>query len=110
MGGHTRRRRPDRSYALPGARPISFLHGHIGFGVIRYLSSEFFGITILRNPLERVVSQYFFLRERKTLASDYYKKRSLQYFLADPKVSHLFTNVHTRVFSSDSLQISEKPA
>jgi len=89
---------------------VAFVHGHVGFGLTEYLGPDFSVVTILRNPLERAVSQYFFLRSRKDSEDSYYRRHTLDYAIADPRVNHLFTNVQTRVLSSGNIRISDKPA
>jgi hypothetical protein len=89
--------------------PLSLLHGHVGFGINRYLTSEFQLVTILRNPIERTISQYFFLKKAQNLDAAYYQDHSLDHAIMDPEVGHLFTNVQTRVLSSDDVHIPDKP-
>jgi len=44
---------------------IKFISGHIGFGVHEFLQRPYTYITVLRNPIDRVVSQYYFLLTKK---------------------------------------------
>jgi hypothetical protein len=98
-----------RSLADLGRKPVRLIYGHVGFGVAKYLPSDFSMITILRDPMERVLSQYYFLRGRKKSPDSYYQKHSLEYALSDSEVNHYFSNVQTRVLSSAEVQISQKP-
>jgi hypothetical protein len=99
-----------RSLAGLNRKPVRFVYGHVGFGIAKYLPSDFSMITILREPTERVLSQYYFLRGRKKSPEAYYQKHSLEYALSDPGVNHYFSNAQTRVLSSVEVQISQKSA
>lgn len=44
---------------------IKLILGHIGFGLHQYLSSPYVYITMLRNPINRVISSYYYLRKTK---------------------------------------------
>jgi hypothetical protein len=93
-----------------GNTPVSFVYGHVGFGITKYLTPDFKTITILRDPIQRSISQYFFLQERKEAGASYFQNNSLAYAIEDPEVNHLFTNVQTRALSSQTVLISDKPA
>jgi hypothetical protein len=99
----------SKSLAGLSKRPVRLIYGHMGFGIAKYLPPDFSMITILRDPMERVLSQYYFLRGRKNSPESYYQKHSLEYALSDPEVNHYFSNVQTRVLSSVEVQISQKP-
>lgn len=42
-------------------KKIKFLHGHISFGVDEYLPNSSIYITMLRNPVERIISHYYYV-------------------------------------------------
>jgi hypothetical protein len=44
---------------------ITLLKGHMPFGLHKHLSDRFEYITFLRNPVERVISQYFYIKKNK---------------------------------------------
>ncbi|PIG90647.1 sulfotransferase family 2 domain-containing protein [Gloeocapsopsis sp. IPPAS B-1203] len=49
---------------------ISFVSGHIGFGLHSLLTRPCTYITILREPVERVVSHYFYLQNRNAVSKE----------------------------------------
>ena len=41
---------------------IKVIRGHIGFGVHKYIIGEYIYITILRDPIDRVISLYYYIK------------------------------------------------
>ncbi|TAN51416.1 MAG: hypothetical protein EPN21_06675, partial [Methylococcaceae bacterium] len=61
-----------------------FIATHCGYGVINRINRDNKKIILLRDPVERIVSQYFYLRELEnnvSYSSPYAKKLSLQEFI-----------------------------
>lgn len=50
-----------RSLSKTRQRAIEFISGHVGFGLHEYLQRPCTYITVLRDPVERVISYYYFL-------------------------------------------------
>lgn len=50
---------------------IQVLRGHIGFGLHRYLPQRSTYITLLRDPVERVISHYYYIREAIAAGTDF---------------------------------------
>ena len=44
---------------------IKLLKGHMPFGLHKYLDDEFEYITFVRNPFERVISQFYYIKQNK---------------------------------------------
>ena len=66
-------------------KAIAFISGHVGFGLHQFLERPCTYITVLRDPIERVVSYYYFLQRNQNAIV---KDRTLQEF-----VRH-FSGVH----------------
>jgi hypothetical protein len=66
---------------------IRVLRGHIGFGVHRYLPQPSTYITLLRDPVDRVISHYYYIRQvlasGMTFATRPWLHETLQMDLAD---------------------------
>jgi len=45
-------------------KDVRFVSGHIGYDFAKQLMTERFSFTFLRNPIERILSMYFFCRSR----------------------------------------------
>jgi hypothetical protein len=59
-------------------KAIKFVSGHVGFGLHEFLSRPCTYITILRDPIERVISYYYFLlRNQNSIV----KNKTLQEFI-----------------------------
>lgn len=61
--------RPESLVRVPIAtrRELKLLYGHIGFGWHRFLPQGSVYVTMLRNPVDRVISEYYYLNTRKDL-------------------------------------------
>lgn len=59
--------------ALPEARraKIRLLRGHVGFGLHDYLPEPVSSFTVLRDPVDRVMSHYYYLRDQMDRGRDY---------------------------------------
>ena len=61
-----------------------FVSGHIGYDYARHLMKCRYSFTFLRDPIERILSMYYFCREQKTTEFDIYraaKQLDLENFL-----------------------------
>ena len=62
-------------------KAISFVSGHVGFGLHQFLHRPCTYITVLRDPIERVVSYYYFLhRNQNAIAKDRTLREFIQNF------------------------------
>lgn len=67
---------------------INCIYGHMHFGMHRYLSKPYTYFTVLRDPIDRVVSHYYYF-----LGKGHFKKEtSFEEFITNPK----FFNFQTR--------------
>jgi len=65
-------------------RKIMYLHGHLPFGVHALLPKPCTYVTMLRDPVERIISLYHFLRRRPDMAwYDLLQDVNLRDFVAD---------------------------
>jgi hypothetical protein len=69
---------------------VKAFSGHIKFGIHRDFSLPFNYFTMLREPVDRVISSYYFLRDFK--GYEHLKKMSLEEFVkSDPQANNLQT-------------------
>jgi hypothetical protein len=66
FGGDSSRLATDRFRRLPKSTRAGFrvVAGHVGFGVHRYLPQPFTYVTVLRHPVDRIMSHYFYVLRR----------------------------------------------
>ena len=50
-----------------------FVSGHIGYDYARHIMESRYSFTILRDPIERVLSMYYFCRKQKSTEFDIYR-------------------------------------
>ncbi|MGB3613050.1 MAG: sulfotransferase family 2 domain-containing protein, partial [Elainellaceae cyanobacterium] len=60
---HTKRQPHQQIQAMPEAqrRQLRLIHGHMPFGIHQYLSQPSTYFTMLRHPVDRVISHYYFI-------------------------------------------------
>jgi len=60
---HTKRQPHQQMQAMPEEqrRQLRLIHGHMPFGIHQYLSQSSTYFTMLRHPVERVISHYYFI-------------------------------------------------
>jgi len=86
---------------------LRVVKGHMDFGLHEYLPRPCTYITMLREPLNRVISDYYYIMETPT--HNFYefmtaRKMTLDEFASTPE-SPLFDNVQTRVLSGLSWSV-----
>ncbi len=59
-------------------RKLKFVRGHIHFGIHEYVANPYNYITILRDPVDRVISLYYFILQNKNTQSQDYVDGVLQ--------------------------------
>ena len=64
---------------------IKFVSGHAGFGLHQFLQQPYTYITVLRDPVARIISYYHFLQKRE---SDLVKDKSLEDFVCSYRGVH----------------------
>ncbi|MFQ5399196.1 MAG: sulfotransferase family 2 domain-containing protein [Anaerolineae bacterium] len=89
--------------ALPEERraQIRLLTGHMGYGMHSYFPGSTSYFTLLRDPVDRVISFYYFVRRNRThYLHDFVidKNLSLREFM-DSRVSIMISNFQTRLIS-----------
>jgi len=86
-----------------------FFRGHFGYGIYKSLPKKPVYITILRNPIERVLSQ-FGQSQSSQYKIEYPKSSSEKSFteiIKDPKEKLEYSNIQTRFIGSDLDVLSE---
>ncbi|MEO0410086.1 MAG: sulfotransferase family 2 domain-containing protein [Cyanobacteria bacterium P01_A01_bin.135] len=60
---HTKRQAHQQMEAMPEAqrRQLRLIHGHMPFGLHRHLSQPWTYFTMLRHPVDRVISHYYYI-------------------------------------------------
>ncbi|WP_223596654.1 sulfotransferase family 2 domain-containing protein [Neobacillus bataviensis] len=87
---------------------FKFIVGHNYFGMHEFLNGPFSYITMLRDPVERVLSLYFFiLREPGTPMYKKYHKKGFEYFLEEEPQT---INWQTRFASGGDLDLEKAKA
>lgn len=76
---------------------IKIIHGHYFFGIHKYIKRPFSYFTILRHPVERVISLYCFLKSIKGAQNDTYRNMTLNEFV-ERKIE---ANIQTAYLSGD---------
>lgn len=89
---------------------MDLISGHIGINLLKRINRPFISVSILREPISRVVSQYRYLRylaqQKDALSAqrDAFFKKSLEELLRDvdyPVVESTLRNTQTWLFASD---------
>lgn len=58
-------------------RNTLFISGHIGYDYAKHLMDSRYSFTFLRDPIERILSMYYFCRNRKATEFDIYRAANL---------------------------------
>ncbi len=81
--------------------PFRFLRGHVAFEIGKVLPRPLRIVTMLRDPIERTLSNYEMMRRQP--GDPWHlvvKDMSIGEFVASPLTRHLFENTQTRLFGS----------
>lgn len=95
-------------------RTKSFIYGHVRFGVHQYKTGPFQYITMLRDPVERIISTYYFIKENpKNNLHHVVKNMTLEQFVKEdaPRIKKAIENHQTRFVSGKrvpDLEIAKK--
>ena len=74
-----------KSFSDSQKNAINFVSGHAGFGLHKFLHRPYTYITVLRDPVARILSYYYFLQKKE---SDLVKNKSLEDFVCTYKGVH----------------------
>ncbi|MCS1350268.1 sulfotransferase family protein [Mechercharimyces sp. CAU 1602] len=86
-------------------RRIHFVYGHCRFGCHRYFRSPYTYITLLRDPIDRVISTYYFIRSQpQNPHYEIAQSLTLEQYVNwhDPNITQQITNHQTRFLSGKS--------
>lgn len=81
---------------------LKIVHGHYFFGIHEHLQRPFSYFTILRHPIERVLSLYYYLKSINGKKYDVYRKMTLDEFI-EKKIEE---NIQTAYLSGSNTQPS----
>jgi hypothetical protein len=92
--------REFRNLSKDQKRKIEYLHGHVSFGVHTGLLRPSVYVTMLRDPVDRVVSLYYFLRRRPDIVYyDQIRTMSLKDLFSDTGPHSVVRNAQVRQIS-----------
>ena len=74
-----------KSFSDSQKNAIKFVSGHAGFGLHKFLHRSYTYITVLRDPVARILSYYFFLQRKE---SELVKDKTLEDFVCTYKGVH----------------------
>ena len=87
-------------------RKIKYLHGHVSFGVHTDLLRPSVYVTMLRDPVDRTISLYYFLRRSPDIAYyDQIRTMSLRDFVSDTGPHSVVRNAHVRQISGPDIDV-----
>lgn len=94
-------------------KKLEVIRGHFGFGIHKLLpQKKYTYITILRDPIERVISAYYYIRRSKPhKLHDLLNKITLNKFVTNRNFHHQTFNMQTRMLTGNSgtdLEIAKK--
>lgn len=98
----------DAPFALAAAERYRFIHGHVQYEFLRDIIHATRVVTFLREPVDRVLSLYFFLRAQTVgpnmspgalLAVEQAKLKSIEEFVSDPHpmIAAMITNYQVQM-------------
>ncbi len=87
---------------------IHFFSGHFGYGLHRILKKKPVFFTMLRDPIQRTISDYYHIRRDPTFWHDnrIYSTKSITNLLDDPQKGKMFFDIQTRYIGLDPNVIS----
>jgi Sulfotransferase family len=102
----------DRRFAIRAARRYPFIHGHLHYEFLRDIIGSTRVITFLRDPVERVLSLYFFLRAQPRgtqadriarLAVEEAHRLTIEEFVAHthPQIASMVSDYQVQMILSD---------
>lgn len=92
-------RKEQASLDIPRAEKLKLIQGHFGFGIHEHLAQHCTYFTLLRDPIERCISSYFYMR--RTASHRHYKTINSRYQTLEKYIKSGFIKKH----SLDNLQV-----
>ena len=88
---------------------IEVVGGHFGFGAHPSLTNPGLYFTVLRDPVERVISEYYYMKHKGMYYQDLIQNQnlSLEEYVSHPEIYYL-NNLQTRLISGVSYQSGEE--
>ena len=88
---------------------IDLIGGHFSYGIHKAINEPFSYLAILRNPVERVISEYFYMKEMGFFHQSVIKDESLSLedYLFHPDTYYL-NNLQTRMLSGASYEMGDE--
>lgn len=89
-----------REKVLPKKEKIQIVGGHFAHGIHQSIDDTYDYVTVLRNPVERVISEYYYMKQKGFYYQDLILKENLSLadYLDHPKTKYL-NNLQTRLIS-----------
>ena len=98
-----------KGYSPKESSKIDLIAGHFNHGVHKAISETFSYLTILRNPVERVISEYFYMKQmgffHQSVIMD--ESLSLEDYLHH-KDTYYLNNLQTRMLSGTSYDMGDE--
>ncbi|PES65557.1 hypothetical protein CN505_29960 [Bacillus cereus] len=79
------------------------LCGHFLFGVHRYLSRPFTYITMLRYPVEQVISWFYFAHKNPSQYKELFFEETIDEYVSNPKFNYSTANLQTRCITGNDV-------
>ncbi|MDC2863939.1 sulfotransferase family 2 domain-containing protein [Bacillus sp. BP-3] len=79
------------------------LCGHFLFGIHRYLSRPFTYITMLRHPVEQVISWFYFAHKNSNQYKELFFEETIDEYVSNPKFNYSTVNLQTRCITGNDV-------
>ena len=85
---------------LPRREKLKVVGGHFAFGIHKTVDEPYDYVTVVRNPIERVISEYYYMKQKGFYYQELILKEdlSLEEYLHHPETRYL-NNLQTRLIS-----------
>ena len=92
---------------------LKCINGHFRFGIHKRIQKPFCYVTILRHPIERVISTYYYIKRPNHPKNNMVKNMSIEDFVASKEagVNHMVSNLQTTYVSGTTppnLEVAKK--
>lgn len=94
---------------IPQMSKLKMIGGHFAFGIHAHVGDAPNYVTVLRNPIERVISEYFYMKQKGFYYQELILKEdlSLANYLNHPETEYL-NNLQTRLISGVTYENGDK--